>query len=560
MDNQTLTLNVHRLISGLVAQGVRYFVVSPGSRSTPIALLLAERVKKSTTLQLYVDVDERSAAFFALGIAKTQQVPVVLLCTSGTAAAEYLPAIAEANLSHVPLVLLTTDRPLELTDIGAPQAIEQTDLYGKQVKKAWRLALQTPGPTNAAFVSFQSQRSVVVALTTPQGPVHLNLPLRKPLLPDLNVAPPQLKSLRVAPAKRKLTTAELSRLKQELSGKRVLIIAGPEETQTYRTVLLTLSQQCHWPILADNLANLRGTNTVIAHYDLLLRLFPNLPTTLQPDVILRVGGTPVSARLVRWLAKQTLPVYLIGAQRQLADYSYATTEVIAADEATVLTQLAANLPQQASGYLVRWQQYERRLVASLPPVVELNEMTLIQQLDRSLPANSYLFISNSMPIRDVDDFYSGRQMRELVCNRGANGIDGVVSTAAGMATSPGQHYLLIGDLALFHDMNGLMIVRRYQLPLKIIVINNNGGGIFSFLPQAQAKAHFELLFGTPQNLDLKQVAALYQLSYQRVKTLAEFKQALADQVQFIEVLSNRRTNVEQHQALLRRLRSALQDD
>lgn len=560
MANHTLTLNVHRLLSGLMAQGVRHFVVSPGSRSTPIALLLAERKQKDAALQLYVDVDERSAAFFALGIAKTQQVPVALLCTSGTAAAEYLPAIAEAKLSHVPLILLTTDRPLELTDIGAPQAIEQTDLYGKQVKKAWRLNLQTAGASNAAFVGFQSQRSVIKALTTPQGPVHLNLPLRKPLLPDLNVVPPKLKLLHVASTKKDLTLVELNQLKQCLAGKRVLIIAGPEEQQTYRRVLLTLSQQCHWPILADNLANLRGANTVIAHYDLLFRLFSDLPAALKPDVVLRLGGTPVSARLVQWLAKQALPVYLIGAQRQLADYSYATTEVIAADEAAVLRQLTTSMPQQGTEYLTRWQQYENWLTDHLPPVVDLNEMTLIQRLDQLLPANSHLFISNSMPIRDVDAFYTGKQKRELTCNRGANGIDGVVSTAAGMATGTGQHYLLIGDLALFHDMNGLMMIKRYHLPLKIIVVNNNGGGIFSFLPQAQAKPYFEQLFGTPQNLNLSRVAALYHLSYQRVTTIAGLQQALTAQIQFIEVVSERQTNIKQHQALLDQLRSAIQHD
>ncbi|MFD1318322.1 2-succinyl-5-enolpyruvyl-6-hydroxy-3-cyclohexene-1-carboxylic-acid synthase [Loigolactobacillus zhaoyuanensis] len=557
MKNETLTLNTHRLISGLVAQGVHDFIVSPGSRSTPVALLLAERVRQQSSLRLYVDVDERSAAFFALGIAKTRQAPVALLCTSGTAAAEYLPALAEAHLTHVPLVVLTTDRPLELTNIGAPQAIEQTDLYGKQVKQSQRIDLQVAGNENADFIAFQSQRSVLTALDNPSGPVQLNLPLRKPLLPDLDITPPAIKQLAVAPVTAVLAPDTLTELVGQLQVKKVLLLAGPEETPTYRAGLLALSKKCHWPILADNLANLRGRGTVITDYDLLFQAQTRLPAALQPEVILRFGGTPVSAPLMQWLGQQTVPVYLVGAQRQLADYSRATTHVLAVDEQSFLTALTTALPAQNTGYFDDWQQISQRLQAQLNVPATLNEVTTVQTLDRALPVASRLFISNSMPIRDVEDFYQGQQVRELYCNRGANGIDGVVSTAAGMATLGGANYLLIGDLALFHDMNGLMMVRRYQLPLTVVVINNNGGGIFSFLPQASAADYFEDLFGTPQALDLAKVAALYERSYQKVTTITEFEQALAADAQLIEVVSQRTTNLQLHRQLIRTVQESL---
>lgn len=560
MQNETLTLNTHRLISGLIAQGVHQFVISPGSRSTPVALLIAERVRQQPALRLFVDVDERSAAFFALGMAKTQQVPVALVCTSGTAAAEYLPALAEARLLHIPLIVLTTDRPLELTNIGAPQAIDQTELYGKQVKQSQRLELQQPGTTNADFIAFQSQRSVLTAMALPRGPIQLNLPLRKPLLPDLGVTPPQIKTVTVPQATVALAPTALTELAGQLQGKRVLLIAGPEEDSAYRATLLALSQKCHWPLLADSLANLRGRGAVISNFDLLFQARTTLPAALQPDVIIRFGSTPVSAPLMTWLEQQTVPLYLVGAQRQMADYSRATTHVLAADEQLLLAELLAVMPAQDATYLANWQQYAQRLQTKLTVPTELNEVTTVQVLDRLLPATSRLFISNSMPIRDVEDFYSGQAVRELYCNRGANGIDGVVSTAAGMATLGGANYLLIGDLALFHDMNGLMMLRRYQLPLTIVVINNNGGGIFSFLPQAAATDYFEDLFGTPQALDLAQVAALYQRSYQKVTTLVEFEQALQMQVQFIEVISQRADNLQLHRRLVSCLKQELSGD
>ncbi len=560
MKNETLTLNTHRLISGLVAQGVRHFVISPGSRSTPVAILIAERVKAAANLALYVDVDERSAAFFALGIAKTDQVPVVLLCTSGTAAAEYLPALAEAHLSHVPLIVLTTDRPLELTNIGAPQAIDQTNLYGSQVKQSQRLVLQDDGQTNADFIAFQTQRSVLAALTAPKGPVQLNLPLRKPLLPDLRVTPPAIKALAALPTTAALTPTDLTVIEQQLQGKKVLLIAGPEEVMTYRTALLTLSEKCQWPLLADNLANLRGHGPVISNFDLLFQAESDLPEDLQPDVILRFGGTPVSAPLMQWLSQQTVPQYLIGDQQQLADYSLATSHVLAVDEQLFIEELVAVLPAQRTAYWASWRTYSQRLQASLPTTADLNEITTVQTLDHQLPANSRLFISNSMPIRDVEDFYQGRQVRELYCNRGANGIDGVVSAAVGMATAGGANYLLIGDLALFHDMNGLMMLRRYQLNLTIIVINNNGGGIFSFLPQATATDYFEDLFGTPQELDLAQVAKLYARTYQKVTTITALEQALTNQVQFIEVETQRGENVQLHRQLISDLQALLAHD
>ncbi|ANK62101.1 2-succinyl-5-enolpyruvyl-6-hydroxy-3-cyclohexene-1-carboxylic-acid synthase [Loigolactobacillus backii] len=570
MANEILTTYVTKLLQALVSQGVTAAVIAPGSRSTPVALLLAKWAPK-WQLKLYVDVDERSAGFFALGIAKSSHKPVLLVCTSGTAAANFYPAVCEANLAAVPLIVLTTDRPPELTNVGAPQALDQDHFYGQQVRDFVQLPLPTAQEDALRYLTFVAQRAVLTAMQAPAGPVQLNLPLRKPLLPDM--MPENLNAIPVLQPKesqRTLAPAALVTLKQKWAQQRGLILAGPMENTDARQALVDFAASVHWPILADPLSGLRGFETeatIVESYDLLLKAQPKLATSLQPDLILRCGGTFVAASLADWLKQVTVPIYYLDETQRLADYTKTATVQLAVTPRPFFEQLTGHVIAGPKSFATAWQGVNQQIKRILQATWrrkqdQLDEPQVAALLATALPATAQLFSSNSMPIRDLDSFYwPTKASGQLYCNRGANGIDGVTSTALGVASQTAMpHYLLTGDLAFFHDMNGLMLTRRYPLQLTVIVINNNGGGIFSFLPQANAADYFETLFGTPQDLELEQVAKLYHGAYQLV-TQAEQLTTLLQRpqvgLQIIEVRTEREANVAQHQALVGLAKGAL---
>ena len=566
-STNSLTTYVQRVIDALVAQGVTRIVISPGSRSTPVALLLAHNAARYH-LKLFVDVDERSAAFFALGMAKVSHQPVLLVCTSGTAAANYYPAVIEAQLTHQPLIVLTTDRPPELTNIGAPQAIDQDHLYGQYVKQFAQLPLPSADATTLDYVAFNVQRLVLASETTPLGPVHLNLPLRKPLMPDLELVagPPVVRKITKPMGDRQLSPTQLTQLVGQLSGRRGLFIAGPQETADDWSGLVQLAEAVGWPILADPLSGLRQTDSslVISGYE---QLFAP-PITLaaaQPELVIRIGATPVSAHLAGWLKAFDGPVTLVDAAATLADHTLATTAVIRTTVATLVTQLTGRLAGAPAVYTQAWQTLEqvyRQQVKLAFQTDQLTEGQVAYTVATQVPSAN-VFVSNSMPIRDVDQFgIPQTHSLNWWCNRGANGIDGVVSSALGMAAvSDRANYLVIGDLAFFHDMNGLMMAQRHQLALTIIVINNNGGGIFSFLPQAAAESYFEPLFGTPQNLKVAAVAQLYEATYELVASTADLQGALQQSttgLRLIEVRTDRNENVVAHRKLASALKAEME--
>lgn len=562
MKAQTaVTARVDQILGAFMAQQGKVAVLAPGSRSTPVALRLAQLAAEKQ-LELYVDVDERSAGFFALGLAKTRQQPVLLVCTSGTAAANFYPAICEANISEVPLLVLTTDRPPELTKIGAPQALDQDHFYGQQVKAFWQLPVPSAVAAEGTYTNVIVQRSVQTALTPPMGPIQLNLPLRKPLMPDLQQPFQKVTPLQQATTATNLAPTALA----GLQGKKVLVIVGPYPPEPALLDLVTITQQLGWPIWVDPLSQLRGQTTTIGQADLLLKATQGvLPAQLQPDVVLRLGGTLVSAAIAAWLKRQTCPIYQVVLHDKWPDHTLSTTRLLPSTLSDLVPMLAQLAPAP-NQWWSQWQQMQQLITAAVPlpaPTTALTEVNVPQVLAQALPANAELFISNSMPIRDVADFYVPTVSEQrLFCNRGANGIDGIVSTALGMSTSQRPHYLLTGDLALFHDLNGLMLTRRYPLQLTIILINNQGGGIFSFLPQRQETAYFETVFGTPQTLDWAQVAALYAGQYQQVTTVATLTTALAQPVsglQLLEVPTQRSVNVAQHQAVVTSVYQALQE-
>lgn len=554
--SEVLTQYVQTIIDALVVQKVTQVVISPGSRSTPVALLVAHNADRYG-LRLFVDVDERSAGFFALGLTKATHRPTLLVCTSGTAAANYYPAIIEAQQAQHPLLILTTDRPPELTKIGAPQAIDQNQLYGNHVKSFNELPLPTANADVLKYVVFNVQRQVQFSQTQPKGPIHFNLPLRKPLMPVLSEVngQPTVASLKLQTGTTRLDEGQLNELCDELTGKKVLVVAGQDDSALEPTAVLKAAEKFGWPIWADVLSQLRGqaSDLLFTGYDALLSSSQHFGLG-QPEVVIQVGKTPVSAAVSAWVKDFDGPVYTVDLAGQLNDGTKATTTHIQVLESTFFEQLLEKPVRPAKqSYTKTWKELAQNyqiLVKEMLATTDLQEAQVPYFLGQTL-TNANIFISNSMPIRDFNQFYFAKENgNRLYCNRGANGIDGIVSTGMGMAAAGVTlNYLVVGDLAFFHDMGGLMMAKRYQLDITIVVLNNNGGGIFSFLPQAEAPQYFEMLFGTPQDLDLASVAQLYGAVYEQVKSPTDLQAALAKEVtglRIVEVQTNRHENVLTH--------------
>ncbi|USS90524.1 2-succinyl-5-enolpyruvyl-6-hydroxy-3-cyclohexene-1-carboxylic-acid synthase [Fructilactobacillus carniphilus] len=522
-----MTNNLKHLISACENQGVTNFVLSPGSRNTPLALLLAER-----NVNLTVAVDERSAGFFALGLAKASRQPVALVATSGTATANYAPAIAEAHSFHVPLVVLTTDRPQELQEIGAPQTIPQAGMYTTNVKQALTINVQEESPDVTEYIDYQVQQLVRQTKLAPRGPVQINLPLRKPLLPELGTPWPVVVQQDFGHITAQLDAASLAQLTQRLEHKRCLITIGPTDHPLPMQLLQEVADQLDAPIIADVLSSVRGSASTVPVQQLL-----KLPEQLQPEIVLRFGGTPVSASLLPWLKQQHVPVIQIGADYLGKDHSrwaYTSYNLSATD---FLQQLATTDIQGTAHYRADWEH-------SFQPTLAADQKQLTaQELPRllsHLTPEHQLFLANSLTVRNFDQAFAPAHPVQVHGNRGANGIDGTISSAVGMANQQST-WLVTGDLAFFHDLTGLQLARQTNAHLTIVVVNNDGGGIFSLLPQAEAP-YFEQLFGTPQALNLKAAAAFVNAQYHQVTTVSAFQRLVQEPwegLRIIEVPANR---------------------
>ncbi|POB09536.1 2-succinyl-5-enolpyruvyl-6-hydroxy-3-cyclohexene-1-carboxylic-acid synthase [Sulfobacillus sp. hq2] len=522
-----------QFVISLEHSGVTHAVICPGSRSTPLSLALY-----ASHLKTYVLMDERSAAFFALGIAKNLRRPTLLVSTSGTAAANFMPAVVEAFWSHVPLIVLTADRPPELRDSGAAQTIDQIRLYGSHVKWFQDMPLADGTEILDRFANITAQRAAITAQQNPAGPVHLNFPFREPLLtvfPDpstlLDPGP-----ARIIPAQEQPNPQGILLVAQWLRHiSQGFIVAGPGHMAQALPAMLRLSRQLGWPIWADPLSNLRGLDpAILGTHDAILRAHAaSLPT---PQAVIRIGAPPTSKALNQFIAQSRLVV--IDAENSYREPMLQEAQILQGSADQVLDELATALSNQTvdPAWHHLWQEQDRgmraQLAQRLASVNTPNEPSLYYHLVNWLaplePVD--VFVSNSMPIRDVDAFTlnPGRQLR-FWANRGANGIDGVTSTALGMSAVQGQVVLITGDLAFYHDMNGLLAAKKYGLNALIIVVNNDGGGIFSFLPQSQlAEPTFEALFGTPHGLTFEHAAALYHAAYRHTQTVEELKAAIQD--------------------------------
>ncbi|MGG0184798.1 2-succinyl-5-enolpyruvyl-6-hydroxy-3-cyclohexene-1-carboxylic-acid synthase [Bacillus rhizoplanae] len=563
---EALSYYLGAFVDELARLHVQDVVISPGSRSTPLALLMTQHEQ----IRTYLHVDERSAAFFALGIAKAKKRPVALLCTSGTAAANYYPAICEAFHSRVPLLVLTADRPHELRDVGAPQAMNQFHLFGSFVKQFIEMALPEAAEPMYRYARMTAGRGVAAALQTPKGPVHVNFPLREPLIPNFSLENLWEKGrgeygTTVHQGKIAVTDEYAASLRERLSHmKKGLIVCGDDSHPNIAEAVVAFSKAYGYPILADPLSGLRSglhdKEPIIDCYDTFLRN-EQLRDSWKPDVIIRFGGMPVSKALTQYLKKQTEALHIVVDESgNWRDPALMSTEVVYANDAKFCEQLVNDVKQQSNQeWLHMWQQMNavtKEKLVKIESYEHAFEGKVITELVDVLPNDATLFVSNSMPIRDTDTFFFLNDKNiEVLANRGVNGIDGIVSTALGVSVARDSLVLVVGDLSFYHDLNGLLAAKLHDLNATIVVVNNDGGGIFSFLPQYEQKEHFEALFGTPLGLDYEHVVKMYNGSFQRVKTWEAFRNEVdkgtrENGLHVIEIQTDREENLQLHRDIM----------
>lgn len=567
-SNKALSVYVAAFLDELVRSNVKHIVVSPGSRSTPIAMVAAEH----PDINVWLNVDERSAAFFALGMAKARREPVAVVCTSGTAVANFMPAVVEAKESQVPLIVLTADRPHELRDVGAPQAIDQLNFFGKQVKWFVEMAIPEDSPEMLRYVRTVAARAVSTSLRGPSGPVHLNFPFREPLVPiieDVAIWESGLENrkqfVKVPSVQRDIQKDEVEQLANELKQvERGLIICGPLDRSGFAEEVVLLGEKLSFPIIADPLSQLRSGShrkqIIVDSYDSFLR-DEYIAEQLVPDVVIRFGAMPVSKALLLFLKKHpAIKQIIIDGDDLWRDPTLLASEVIHADPIGFCQSVTQMLPFKggSSAWLNRWLTADRLAGETLRHLgyeEQEFEGQVVLRIADCLPDNSTFFVGNSMPIRDVDSFFLNNERNiRIMANRGANGIDGTISTALGASTASESLVLLVGDLTFYHDLNGLLAAKLHKLNATIVIVNNEGGGIFSFLPQSEHPKNFELLFGTPLGLDYSHVVKMYGGQFKRVENWDELSEAIRNSrdiegLHVIEVRTDRSLNAEKHRRI-----------
>jgi 2-succinyl-5-enolpyruvyl-6-hydroxy-3-cyclohexene-1-carboxylate synthase len=564
-------------VEELARCGLRHAVLSPGSRSTPLAVALWRQPE----IEVSVIVDERSAAFFALGAAQASGAPVAMLCTSGTAAANLHPAICEADHSAVPLIALTADRPPELRGIGAGQAIDQLKLFGDSVRWFCEVGTHEAGDDGLLHYRATACRAFAVARGEPRpGPVHLNLAWREPLAPlpvegAVTATEPLALGGRDPRPLTAVTPIDLEPsgfLLDEVAGHIAeagvgVIVAGRQLDPELREPLAHLAAAAGYPILAEPTSQLRcgphDRSHVVTAYDLLLR-DERFAGTAAPELVLRFGEMPTSKSLREWLAASSAEEIVVD---PLGDWNEPTRRAAAllrADPTELAAGWAARLGEErpAPAFLLDAERAAREAIeAELAASGAPTEPGLQLALGAAHRDGDLVYTASSMPIRDQESFLPSTETDALfLCNRGANGIDGLVSSGIGAAHASGRPTTIVtGDLGLLHDVGGLAALREVATPVRIVVIDNDGGGIFHFLPQERAldREEFEALLGTPRGVDVAGAAALFGLPYRKVDDLTGLPDALSTGTGLIEVPINRRTNRELHERLVERVAAAI---
>ncbi len=549
--NEALTKQVYTFASELYAYGVREVVISPGSRSTPLAIAF----EAHPNIKTWIHPDERSAAFFALGLIKGSERPVAILCTSGTAAANYTPAIAESQISRIPLIVLTSDRPHELRSVGAPQAINQVNMFENYVNFQFDMPVADGSEQMLDAIYYQMQIASQYLYGPHRGPIHFNLPFREPLTPDLEKVEWLTSYHKTLPHYQKnINVQDIRDVLKQLKG---LIIVGDMQHQAVDQIL-TYATIHDLPILADPLSQLRKYNhpNVITTYDLLYRA----GLDLDVDFIIRVGKPVISKKLNQWLKRTNAFQILVQNNDKIDVFPTPPSISYEISANDFFRNLVEESTVNRKSWIEMWQTLETQSRVMITKHAEqaTDEAAYVNALIKKLTKDDALFVSNSMPVRDVDNLLFDSEV-EVYANRGANGIDGVVSTAVGMAVHK-NITLLIGDLAFYHDMNGLLMAKLNNIHLNIVLLNNDGGGIFSYLPQkSSADAYFERLFGTPTGLNFEYTALLYDFTFKRFNTITDFSQEKLSHMSshIYEMMTDRQDNLEQHQILYKKLSDIL---
>lgn len=551
--------------------GLTTAIICPGSRSTPLTIAFAQNSKVETIPIL----DERSAAFFALGIAKKTGFPVAVVCTSGTASANFFPAIVEAKESKNPLLILTADRPPEMRECHAGQAIDQVKLYGNYPN--WQTELALPS-AEIGMLNYLRQTAIHAweqALFPVPGPVHLNIPFREPLapIPELAITALQAKfstenffdGCHFSPGNSeeygsKISPKTESFLTELFAQKyhKILIIAGiaqPQFPEIYCHAVAQISQYLGAPVLAEGLSPLRNYSQLnpdlISTYDLILR-HPEIAQKLTPDLVIQLGELPISKNLRTWLEDTQPRRWIIDSSDRNFDPLHGKTShlrISVESIASILFDRKFTESSSTNEYLQLWCNTEAKIRTAIDQkmntinnIVEPKAAWLISQI---LPTATPIFIANSMPVRDVEFFWVPNNLNiQPFFNRGANGIDGTLSTALGIAYRNQSSVMLTGDLALLHDTNGFLLKNKFVGHLTIILINNNGGGIFEMLPIAKFEPTFEEFFATPQNINFSQLCATYGVEHEIIDSWQQLKQRLnplpSSGIRALELQTNRR--------------------
>ena len=587
------------LVDEFAQLGITYAVFSPGSRSTTMAMLFREH----GAFETYMNIDERSAGFMALGIAKAHRKPVILVCTSGSAVAHYMPAVLEAQYSGVPLIILSADRPHTLQHVGAPQTVDQQKIFGTAVNYYEELAV----PQENHYYTYPRQvarKAYMKAMDIKKGPVHINVPLFEPLVPELDrkhfeagrspykvfkpnygdVFSYQNRSNNTSNTSNTSNASDVSDVSYTKNTtdnsanntnnfnntnnannfnlllaqyKRVLILAGPQINVDEVESIHSFAENLQAPILADPLSNVRRchkTGAIVANHDVASNLNndtdmiqkkhffdvvistydafladKDLWPVLKPDCVIQFGQIVVSKRVQQMVASWDKVEYIEVNPTMDSMNPTGKTTIHMQASIDMFTHLYA-VKNESNAYLNRWQSLEVAGKAQLSTAIEepsCFEGRTIRELQQHIPDNSQVLVANSMTIRDFDYFwFSDESDAVLYGNRGVNGIDGTVSTALGLATNGQSTYLVTGDLSFFHDLNGLAVAKTHNLNLTIILHNNDGGGIFEYLPQKGTK-HFDYLFSTSQGLDYSGVAKLYGCGYTKISSPDELVPVLA---------------------------------
>lgn len=560
------------LVEELARSGLDAVCIAPGSRSTPLTMAFMQH----PSIETFIHLDERCAAFFALGRAMASQKPIAVLCTSGTATANFFPAIIEAQQSHVPLIILTTDRPPELRHSGANQTIDQIKLYGDQVLWSVDVALPEAEPSLLTIRNLQTLACRAYARSdgTVKGVVHLNFPFRKPLepasVPTDNTTLPEMRHEsapftsfsrgRLTPSSQQINTLASIINKYEQG----IIVCGPNcPSGEFSKAVKELSKISGYPILADPLSGIRFDQNqggiIIGAYDTFLHTaFP------QPDVILRFGKVPTSTSLNTYIGASNADYFIQVADNGIwADDSHRTSHFFHVDSALLCQEVNQLLTSRESEWQSRFIENERTVWRVFENYDAFFDGRILHDTVDLLPDGANLFIGNSLPVRHLDQFAKPNEKSiHVYGNRGASGIDGIVSSALGVKSSTDQPtVLVIGDISFYHDMNGLLSAKDH--PITIVLLNNNGGGIFHRLPISNFEPPFTDAFLTPHHLDFEPAAQMYGLNFVRIHGETSFKEAFTESISssrstIIEVRTDARNDLKHRQIFIEKIQQHMQ--